>query len=122
MIGGKRSGLNRPRVTVKVVRSYQSERAIRGTNALPELLYPGDGPSVAGMACVFRDTGHCRNDDFTLTFCSGCKQVAYEVWTAVRRKKPAPRAEAGRVCFYLCTVVVGEANLDNLSALVIPEL
>jgi hypothetical protein len=35
---------------------------------------------------------------------------------------PAPRVEAGHVCFYLCTVVVGKANLDNLSALVIPEL
>jgi hypothetical protein len=35
---------------------------------------------------------------------------------------PAPRAEAGHVYFYLCTVVVGEANLANLSAVVIPEL
>jgi hypothetical protein len=41
--------------------------------------------------CVFWDTGLCRNDDFALTFYSAYKQVAYEVWTAVRRKKPAPQ-------------------------------
>ena len=46
----------------------------------------GDDP-----ACVFWDTGLCKNDDFTLTFYSGYKQVAYEVWTAVRKKKPAPQ-------------------------------
>jgi hypothetical protein len=46
----------------------------------------GDDP-----ACVFWDTGICKNDDFTLTFYSGYKQVAYEVWTAVRKKKPAPQ-------------------------------
>ena len=46
----------------------------------------GDDP-----ACVFWDTGLCKNDDFTLTFYSGYKQVAYEVWNAVRRKKPAPQ-------------------------------
>ena len=103
MIGEKRSGLNRPRVTVKVVLPYQPESAVRRAEALPGLLQPGDGPS-------------------TLTFHSGCKQVAYEVWNAVRRKKPAPRVEAGHVCFCLWTVVVGKANLDNLSALVTPEL
>lgn len=46
----------------------------------------GDDP-----ACVFWDTGLCKNDDFTLTFYSGYKQVAYEVWTSVRKKKPAPQ-------------------------------
>jgi hypothetical protein len=46
----------------------------------------GDDPP-----CVFWDTGICKNDDFTLTFYSGYKQVAYEVWTAVRAKKPAPQ-------------------------------
>jgi hypothetical protein len=40
---------------------------------------------------VFWDTGLCRNDDFVLAFHSAYKQVAYEVWTAVRRKKPAPQ-------------------------------
>ena len=46
----------------------------------------GDDPP-----CVFWDTGICKNDDFTLTFYSGYKQVAYEVWTAVRKKQPAPQ-------------------------------
>jgi hypothetical protein len=46
----------------------------------------GDDP-----ACVFCDTGLCKDDDFTLTFYSGYKQVAYEVWNAVRKKKPAPQ-------------------------------
>jgi hypothetical protein len=42
-------------------------------------------------ACVFWDTGLCENDDFTLAFYSAYKQVAYEVWAAVRKKKPAPQ-------------------------------
>jgi hypothetical protein len=42
-------------------------------------------------ACVFWDTGLCRNDDFELAFHSAYKQVAYEVWAAVRKKKPAPQ-------------------------------
>jgi len=46
----------------------------------------GDDPP-----CVFWDTGVCKNDDFTLTFYSGYKQVAYEVWTAVRKKVPPPQ-------------------------------
>ena len=41
--------------------------------------------------CVFWDTGLCKNDDFTLAFYSAYKQVAYEVWTAVRKKQPAPQ-------------------------------
>jgi hypothetical protein len=46
----------------------------------------GDDPP-----CVFWDTGLCKNDDFTLAFYSAYKQVAYEVWTAVRKKRPAPQ-------------------------------
>jgi hypothetical protein len=42
-------------------------------------------------ACVFWDTDLCKNDDFTLAVYSGYKQVAYEVWAAVRKKKPAPQ-------------------------------
>jgi hypothetical protein len=41
-------------------------------------------------ACVFWDTGLCKNDDFVLAFYSGYKQVAYQVWSAVHAKKPAP--------------------------------
>ena len=42
-------------------------------------------------ACVFWDTGLCKNEDFDLSFYSAYKQVAYEVWTAVRQKRPAPQ-------------------------------
>jgi hypothetical protein len=41
--------------------------------------------------CVFWDTGLCANSDFTLTWYTGYKQVAYEVWLAVRKKQPAPK-------------------------------
>src|SRR4051794_10213783 len=44
----------------------------------------------ADPPCVFWDTGLCRNDDFTLAMYTPYKQVAYEVWTAVQNKKPAP--------------------------------
>ena len=46
----------------------------------------GDNP-----ACVFWDTDLCRNDDFTLSWYTPYKQVAYEVWATVRQKKPAPQ-------------------------------
>jgi hypothetical protein len=46
----------------------------------------GDDPP-----CVFWDTGLCKNDDFTLAFYSAYKEVAYQVWTAVRKKQPAPQ-------------------------------
>jgi hypothetical protein len=46
----------------------------------------GDDP-----ACVFWDTGLCKNDDFALAFYSAYKQVAYEVWAAVRKKQPVPK-------------------------------
>ena len=45
----------------------------------------------ASPACVFWDTGLCANTDFTLTWYTGYKQVAYEVWTAVSRKQPVPK-------------------------------
>jgi hypothetical protein len=41
--------------------------------------------------CVFWDTGICKNGDFSLTFYSAYKQVAYTVWSAVRKKQPAPQ-------------------------------
>jgi hypothetical protein len=46
----------------------------------------GDDP-----ACVFWDTDLCKNDDFTLAWYTPYKQVAYEVWTAVRRNQAAPQ-------------------------------
>jgi hypothetical protein len=47
--------------------------------------------SGANPACVFWDTDLCKNDDFTLTWYTAYKQVAYEVWTAVQRKQPPPK-------------------------------
>jgi hypothetical protein len=46
-------------------------------------------------ACVFWDTDLCKNDDFTLAWYTPYKQVAYEVWVAVRQKKPAPQPSFG---------------------------
>jgi hypothetical protein len=50
----------------------------------------GDNP-----ACVFWDTDLCKNDDFELAWYTAYKQVAYEVWAAVRQKKPAPQPSYG---------------------------
>jgi hypothetical protein len=44
----------------------------------------------ANPACVFWDTGLCKNDDFTLAMYTPYKQVAYEVWQAVKNKQEAP--------------------------------
>lgn len=41
-------------------------------------------------ACVFYDTGLCKNPDFTLALYTPYKQVAYEVWQAVSKKQPPP--------------------------------
>jgi hypothetical protein len=46
-------------------------------------------------ACVFWDTDMCKNDDFTLAWYTAYKQVAYEVWTAVRKKQPPPQPSYG---------------------------
>jgi hypothetical protein len=50
----------------------------------------GDNP-----ACVFWDTDLCKNEDFTLAWYTAYKQVAYEVWTAVRKKQPPPQPSYG---------------------------
>ena len=44
----------------------------------------------ANPACVFWDTGLCKNDDFTLVMYTPYKQVAYEVWQAVKNKQEPP--------------------------------
>src|SRR5882724_10119121 len=44
----------------------------------------------ARPACVFFDTGLCKNDDFVLAMYTPYKAVAYEVWQAIRAKQPAP--------------------------------
>ena len=40
--------------------------------------------------CVFYDADLCKNDDFTLALFTPYKQVAYEVWQAVRKRQEAP--------------------------------
>ncbi len=50
----------------------------------------GSGPDGHDPPCVFFDTGLCQNDDFALAMYTPYKQVAYEVWLAVRKKRPAP--------------------------------
>lgn len=74
----------------------------------------GDDPP-----CVFWDTGICRNDDFSLAFYSGYKQVAYEVWAAVRANKPAPQpsfqaAQRTRVTIGVTPVRGGKNAFTNL--------
>ena len=44
----------------------------------------------AQPSCVFYDADLCKNDDFVLALYSPYKQVAYEVWGAVSRKRPVP--------------------------------
>jgi len=74
----------------------------------------GDDPP-----CVFWDSGLCRNDDFAIAMYTPYKQVAYEVWQAVRKKQPAPQpnyqaAQRQRVTIGI-TPVKGSANvLTNL--------
>jgi hypothetical protein len=65
----------------------------------------GDNP-----ACVFWDTDLCKNDDFTLAWYTAYKQVAYEVWTAVQRKRPAPQPSYGAAQRTRITVAITQAQ------------
>ena len=65
--------------------------------------------------CVFYDTGLCQNADFTLALYTPYKMVAYEVWRAVRQKRPPPTpsyqlAQATRITVGV-TPVRGSKNL-----------
>ena len=74
----------------------------------------GDDPP-----CVFWDNGLCRNDDFAIAMYTPYKQVAYEVWQAVRKKQAPPQpnyqaAQRQRVTVGI-TPVKGSTNvLTNL--------
>lgn len=49
--------------------------------------------------CVFYDADVCKNDDFDMAMFTPYKQVAYQVWDAVRKKQEPPTpsySEAGR--------------------------
>jgi hypothetical protein len=45
--------------------------------------------------CVFYDADLCKNDDFTLALFTPYKQVAYEVWQAIRQKQDPPTPSFG---------------------------
>lgn len=57
------------------------------------------GKQGGNPACVFWDTGLCKNADFELAMYTPYKMVAYEVWRVVSTKQPPPQpnyAEAQR--------------------------
>jgi len=57
------------------------------------------GKQGGNPACVFWDTGLCKNPDFEIAMYTPYKSVAYEVWRVVSSGKPAPQpnyAEAQR--------------------------
>jgi hypothetical protein len=57
------------------------------------------GKQGGNPACVFWDTGLCKNADFELAMYTPYKSVAYEVWRVVSQKQPPPQpnyAEAQR--------------------------
>jgi hypothetical protein len=68
----------------------------------------GDNP-----ACVFWDTDLCKNDDFTLAWFTAYKQVAYEVWNAVRRKQPAPQPSYGAAQRTRVTIALTRAKTSK---------
>ena len=71
--------------------------------------------------CVFYDADLCTNGDFTLALFTPYKQVAYEVWQAVRQKQEAPMpsyAAAQRTRITVGVTPVAAAK-NPLTALVI---
>ena len=69
--------------------------------------------------CVFYDTGLCQNDDFTLALYTPYKMVAYEVWRAVRQKRPPPTpsyqlAQATRITIGVTPVRGSKNPITNL--------
>jgi hypothetical protein len=57
------------------------------------------GKQSGTPACVFWDTGICKNPDFEIAMYTPYKSVAYEVWRVVSQKQPPPQpnyAEAQR--------------------------
>ncbi len=70
--------------------------------------------------CVFWDTGLCHNDDFAIAMYTPYKQVAYEVWQAVRKKQPAPQpnyqaAQRQRVTIALSAIKGSKNVLADLA-------
>ena len=74
----------------------------------------GDDPP-----CVFWDSGLCQNDDFAIAMYTPYKQVAYEVWQAVRKKQAPPQpnyqaAQRQRVTIGITPVKGSTNGLTNL--------
>ena len=74
----------------------------------------GDDPP-----CVFWDSGLCKNDDFAIAMYTPYKQVAYEVWQAVRKKQAPPQpnyqaAQRQRVTIGITPVKGSTNGLTNL--------
>jgi hypothetical protein len=76
----------------------------------------GDDP-----ACVFWDTDICKNDDFVLAWYTPYKQVAYQVWTAVRKKQPAPQPnyQAAQQTRVTIGVTLAKGSTNALTDLVV---
>jgi hypothetical protein len=63
--------------------------------------------------CVFYDADLCKNDDFTLALFTPYKQVAYEVWQAVRQKQDPPTPSFGDAQRTRITLGVTPAGAKN---------
>lgn len=59
----------------------------------PEIYYQAIecGKQGGNPACVFWDTGLCKNPDFDIAMYTPYKMVAYEVWRVVSQKQPPPQ-------------------------------
>ena len=64
-------------------------------------------------ACVFWDTGFCKNVEFDLTFYTAYKSVAYAVWNAVRQQQPAPTPDYAEAQRTRVTVAVKAVDAKN---------
>jgi hypothetical protein len=74
----------------------------------------------AQPSCVFYDADLCKNDDFVLALYTPYKQVAYEVWGAVSRKRPVPEpsysaAQRTRVVIGVTPVRGAKNQIANLT-------
>lgn len=75
------------------------EKGIQPINAASYYQAIECGKQPGNPACVFWDTGLCKNPDFEIAMYTPYKSVAYEVWRVVSQKQPAPQpnyAEAQR--------------------------
>lgn len=77
------------------------------------------GKQGGNPACVFWDTGLCKNTDFELSMYTPYKMVSYEVWRVVSQKQPPPQPNYGeaqrtRITIGVTPVRGGKNVLTNL--------